>query len=576
MKTVIVALNSKFIHMSLAPWYLKAAVGDGCGEIKIIETTINRNTYDIMRAIYDEKPDLLGFSCYIFNIIQIEQIVNDIKKLVPKLKIVLGGPEVSYDAQGMLRRCAGVDYIVRGEGERVFSRLVTELYKGNSVCDIQGLVYRRENGEIAVNPLEEEGAVNLESPYTDEMLSEAKGKIIYFEGSRGCPFSCSYCLSPAGGGVRFFRLERVMSELKKVMMSQARQVKFVDRTFNCNLSRAKEIIRFIILSAENDKTGTIKAKNFHFETAADLFDDELIELLGTAPHGLIQLEIGIQSLNGAVLEATDRKTDIEKCTHNIKRLLVNGNIHIHLDIIAGLPLEDYASLARSFDGVFEMGPHTIQLGFLKLLKGSRLREQARGMGIVYESLPPYEVLSTPWMSFDELSRLKFIAQCCERLYNSGRFSASLRFIVGRFPAAFAFFEAFSAFLSLQGCFDRALSLRELYDIFAAYAQEKLNARDARIFSELLKFDYFSTDNACNPPAGLMRIYNSEVKELYIALKNNRQHSNISSGRIHFESFAFDPLLFIEKGGDSGGSVVLCFDYGVKDMVSGLYNFNIVH
>ncbi|MDR3643922.1 MAG: DUF4080 domain-containing protein, partial [Clostridia bacterium] len=244
---------------------------------------------------------------------------------------------------------------------------------------------------------------------------------------------------------------------------------------------------------------------------------------------------------------------------------------IHLDLIAGLPREGYASFARSFNGVFDIGPHTIQLGFLKLLKGSRLRQEAAGMGIIYENLPPYEVLRTPWLSFDELSGLKLIAQCCERLYNSGRFQSSLRFIIGRFPSAFAFFGEICEFLSLRGCFDRALPLRELYDLFAAFAQQKLSGRDAVIFAELLKFDYFSTDNACNPPKGLSRIYDPSVKEFYLSLKDSRN----GAGRVHFESFAFDPLIFIEKGADSGGPVMLCFDYGVKDPVSGLYGVKAV-
>lgn len=569
MKTVIAALNSKYIHMSLAPWYLKAACSD-LGEIKVIETTVNRSSRDIIRAIYNEKPDILGFSCYIFNITQVEDIVNNIKKLLPDMAVVFGGPEVSYDAENVLNRCAGLDYVICGEGETALRELIKRLSHRLPVDDIPGLALRL-NGRVNVNPPNVPDLSKIVSPYTAEMLQAAAGKIIYFESSRGCPYRCAYCLSSVSGGVRFFPLDYVRSELLRVMQSPARQIKFVDRTFNCNLPRAKEIIRFIIDTAAQDQTGIIRGKNYHFEAAADLFDDELIGLLGTAPHGLIQLEIGIQSLNGAVLAGSDRVTDIVKCTKNIKRLLEPCNIHIHLDLIAGLPQEDYASLARSFDGIYSLHPHTIQLGFLKLLKGSRLSEQAETLGLTHSDLPPYEILSTPCLSFEELNRLTDIAETVERLYNSGKYISSLRFVAACFPTPFRFFEAFSQYLAQQSCFDRSLSLRELYDRFADFADQNLCKKDAVVFAELLKFDYFSSDNACNPPAGLKRIYNPNVKSLYLSQKQ----CGGAGSRVHFETFAFDPMLYIKTGAENNQPVVFCFDYGKRDPVSGLYDVKFV-
>ena len=567
MKTVLAALNSKYIHMSLAPWYLKAAADGRFGEIKIIETTINRSGYDILREIYREKPDILGFSCYIFNIVQIERIVNDIKKLLPELKIVLGGPEVSYDAAEVLRRCPGADYIACGEGEQVFTELLSALCAGSPADGIAGLALRCPDGGIAVNPPERPSG-DPPSPYSDEMLREARGKILYFEASRGCPFRCSYCLSSASGGARFFEPCEVKSRLERVMRSGARQVKFVDRTFNCNLPRAKEIIRFI-LSRAGEAADAGGPRNFHFEAAADLFDDELIGLLAAAPRGLIQLEIGIQSLNAAALEAAERKTDLAVCMRNIGRLLTPGNIHIHLDLIAGLPYEDYGSFARSFNGVFGLFPHTLQLGFLKLLKGSALRGRAEKLGVEYEALPPYEVLRTPWLSFDELGRLKQVEFCCDRLYNSGKFASSVRFAAARFPSPFAFFEAFAAFLSARGGFDRALSLRELYDLFSGFARENLPAEEQAVFAELLKYDCFSSDNTCNPPASLARIANPAARELYLSDKSK------GGVRAHFEIFSFDPVLYAGKGLFSPGPVTLRFDYGSRDPVSGLFTSEIV-
>ena len=559
MKSILVALNSSYVHTSLAPWYLKVACGKSGSSIRVLELTINRPYGDILRAVCEERPQVAAFSCYIFNIGLVEHLVRDLRRLLPDTWIVLGGPEVSYDAPDVLRRC-GADYVICGEGERPFAGLLAALAAGNPVPSLPGLVCR--NGDrITVCPPEAPATPDsLPSPYTDEMLAGAKGRILYFEASRGCPFRCAYCLSSVSGGARFFGLDRVKRDLTKVMRSDVKQVKFVDRTFNCNPAAA-EIIRFILDAAREDER--VSRKNFHFEAAADLFTDELLTLLAGAPAGLFQLEIGIQSFHPATLAAVQRKTDLGKCRTAIRRLLAPGNIHIHLDLIAGLPQEDYAAFRDSFDRVYEIGPHCIQLGFLKLLKGSRMRADADAAGYVYGCEAPYEVMRTPWLSYEELCRLKDIAECVDRLYSSGRFTASLRYIAGHVPSMFGFFEAFAVFVRRQGGFDRSLSMRELYSLLLRFAAETPGPGDPPVLHELLKFDYYASDNSGNLPAGLHHIPNPALRGMYTG------HAE-KSGRLHFETFAFDPLEYGRSGQTGSQPVTIGFDYDDRNPVTGRY------
>jgi radical SAM superfamily enzyme YgiQ (UPF0313 family) len=559
MKTVIAALNSKYVHLSLAPWYLKSASNDIC-EIKILELTINQNKAEIMRRIYSEKPDILAFSCYIFNIIHIEAIVKDIKQILPKLKIILGGPEVSYDAVEILQSNANVDYLVCAEGEMRLKWLLACIKAGEKPKEIDGIAYR-DGEKIKFTPpvstikdLDE-----LPSPYTDEMLEAAKGKIAYFESSRGCPFNCAYCLSPQAGGVRSFSFERVKTDLLRLMRSDARQIKFVDRTFNCTPARAKEIVNFILKEAAGDKKTA--EKNYHFEAAADLFDDELITLLSGAPGGLFQLEIGIQSFNEKTLAVSLRKTDLTLCERNIKKLLAAGSMHIHLDLIAGLPYEDFSSFAQSFNRIFALRPHCIQLGFLKLLRGSALHGDAEKYNYKYSMLPPYEVFETPWLSYDELLKLKDMETVVDALYNSGRFIESLKYMVAKFNSSFDFFFEFSQQLKSYYPEGYGIPSRELYNIILKFAREKLGAREYTVFSELLKFDFFSSDNSCNPPTEFVRYEIPGVHTLYDADRASRN-------RVHYERFAIDP--FGSTDSDEDSPVDLKFDYSKKNPVTGLY------
>ena len=561
MKTVIAALNSKYVHMSLAPWYLKAAC-EGIGEIKVLEFTINQDKSEIIKRLFEEKPDIVAFSCYIYNIIQIEAIVKDLKLILPKLIIILGGPEVSFDAAEFLAANDAVDFIVCGEGELRLKSLLSAVAGEKSPADIDGIAMRGNTGIKFTPPAELSGSLDeLPSPYTAEMLSAAAGKILYFEASRGCPFSCSYCLSSIAAGVRRFDFERIKTDLLKIMNSDARQVKFVDRTFNCSLNNAKQIVKFILDSAKKDESGKTSGKNYHFEVAADLFDDELIGLLGGAPAGLFQLEIGIQSFNEKTLAAVGRKTNLELCGSNINKLLGFSNMHIHLDLIAGLPYEDYLSFADSFNRIFELRPHCIQLGFLKLLRGSKMRSDAQSYGYAYSQLAPYEVYSTPWLDYGSIIKLKGIETAVDALYNSGKFSTSLIYIIDKFSGAFSFFEIFSVYLNAFYPEGYGIPLRELYNLLLRFAALHLGKYETEMFSELAKFDFFLSDNSRNPPSSFSRYEIPGVRSLYIA-------QNRSRGRVHFERFTINPLCYANAQETAGGTFDLRFDYSEKNPVTG--------
>jgi radical SAM superfamily enzyme YgiQ (UPF0313 family) len=423
MKTIIAALNSKYIHSALAPWYLKEYCGSSFGEIKVMEFTINNNIDQILSGIYSECPDVAAFSCYIWNISLVLKIAHDLKKVSPHTVVVLGGPEVSFDAEELLNQNPFVDYIVEGEGERAFKKLLQDICKVNGLNERPGkksAVYRDES---LIYELDE-----LPSPFSDEMLNALGDRIAYFESSRGCPFSCSYCLSSTFIGVRYFSMNRVRRELIKLIDRGISQVKFVDRTFNCNKNRAMEIFEFIIRNGGNTR--------FHFEAAADLFDEEMIDLLSYAPRGMIQFEIGVQTTCGRALSAVDRRTDLNKVFRNINKLRELKNIHLHLDLIAGLPFEDYSAFKNSFNDVYALEPHQLQLGFLKMLKGSKIRKEKELYLYRFREYPPYEFLSNKYLPYNDVIDIKGVEEVLERYYNSQKFKYSLVYIITYFAYNF--------------------------------------------------------------------------------------------------------------------------------------------
>lgn len=576
MKTLIIALNSKYIHSSLSAWYLKAACGHEVGEVRVLEYTINDNLDSVLSSIYLEKADIAAFSCYIWNITYVLRLIESLKKVSPGLKIVLGGPEVSYDSQDVSVMNESVDFIISGEGEKAFPLLLKHIKHNSDELDgIEGLTYRK-NGSVCKN-----GGFNLvenldsiPSPYTDEMLlAIGEKRIVYYESSRGCPFSCSYCISSTFEGVRTFSMDRIKSDILKLIKKKVIQVKFVDRTFNCNRHRAMEILSFVIENAGDT--------NFHFEAGGDLFDEDMLELLARAPKGLIQFEIGIQTVNEKTLESINRKTNLDKLYRNVERLRMQGNVHLHLDLIAGLPYEDYESFKNSFNKVYSLKPHQLQLGFLKLLKGSSIREHAKEHLYKYRNYPPYEILCSRYLSFDETIKLKEIEELVERYHNSGKFQQTLKYLIdNHFESAFGFFEDLRIYCRETGFYQKALSARELYNILMKFAVEVIDVCNVELVNELLKLDFLSTDSSNNLPEGLVREKNINVNEL--AFEFLKQEANVTEylprflgvppkqifKKVHMEVFSYD----IISGDLKKEKAVVLFNYSVRDKITGLYEY----
>jgi radical SAM superfamily enzyme YgiQ (UPF0313 family) len=430
-RVTICAVNSRFVHTSLAPWYLSDAITKRCGdgyEVNIVEGNINEHSTAIVKRIIAGRPDLVGFSCYIWNIEMIRELVGMVKDELPKSIIVLGGPEVSYNALDVMKDNPEVDYIVSGEGELPFAMLVESICCGEKQLykDIPGLCRRTSDGIIVSNPHTTD--VTPESPYSEKYLEHIDGKIAYLETSRGCPFRCAFCLSGQTGGARFFPVERAKCDMLKLANSGAKVIKLVDRTFNADRKRAAELFQFII---SHYGTDIPEGVTFHFEIAGDLLDDDTLSILSTAPPGLIQMEIGLQSFCKQTLEAINRKTNVELLKYNIGRLMDMGNIHIHVDLICGLPFEDLSKVEQSFNTAIALRPHMLQLGFLKLLHGAQMREEPENFPCSHSPTPPYEVISTPWLSEEDMSLLYLVEEALNRMYNSGRFNRTLQYVLDR-------------------------------------------------------------------------------------------------------------------------------------------------
>lgn len=424
MKALICCLNSKYIHASLAPWCLFSGVKAFAKkdyDIKVLESTINGNLHDFAQKIILEKPQVVSFSCYIWNITGTLEICKEIKENLD-CKVILGGPEVAYRPQDVLGKYDYIDFVLSGEGEWNFPLLLDNIDDNLNIVD--GLTYRK-NKKIITNP-EKEYTDTPPSPYSEEFYKNLKGRIAYIETSRGCPYRCAFCLSGRCSKLRFFDLEQVKKDIINLANSGTQTLKFVDRTFNANSKRANEILTFI-----KDNYGTKIPENicFHFEIAGDILTEETIEILSEMPKGAVQLEIGMQSFNEDTLKAINRKTNTEKLIQNIKKLLQTGNMHIHIDLIAGLTGEDLESFKRSFNIGYSLKAHMLQMGFLKLLYGADMRENPDDFPCEYNAEPPYEVISTPWISTEEMKMLKKCEDAVDRLYNSGRFLFTLDYLV---------------------------------------------------------------------------------------------------------------------------------------------------
>lgn len=458
MKVLLTAINAKYIHTSLAVRCLCRALEGKC-DVLMREYTINEQINAITDGIYRCGADVVAFSCYIWNIGLVLQVCDDLKHISPGVMILLGGYEVSYDAAAVLRDNPAVDAVLCGEGERGICEFV-EAAEGKLPMErVAGLVWR-DGANIYQNPPRERFPVLDELPFVyDDSITALAGQIVYYETSRGCPYACGYCLSGAAGNVRFLSLERVKRELQFFIDRKVPLVKLVDRTFNADAARAREIFQYLIEHAGQTR--------FHFELAGDLLDDETLRLLKSAPPGLMQFEIGIQSTNQDTIAAVSRKISFEDLAGKIKQLMEAGNIHIHVDLIAGLPQEDLARFRQSVNEVLGLRPHVLQLGFLKLLKGSRLRAEADRYGYRYQQHPPYEVLGNNWMSYADLLELKDVEQVLERYYNSGQFSSAMAYLFEHWQGdCYAVLREIAIYFRENGLFGRALARDALYGVLA--------------------------------------------------------------------------------------------------------------
>ena len=467
MNTLFAAINSKYVHTNLAVRYLTSYCIKKGIDCEFEEYTINEPYFNVLEKLYMKNADIYAFSCYIWNIDYVLKIAERLKMVKKDCKILLGGPEVSFDAENILKENEFIDYIVCGEGEITVSKLLSNPPDKRLIL----------HGEM-FSSLDE-----MPFPYTDEDLDSIvkNQKLIYYETSRGCPFRCSYCLSSIVDGVRYLSLERAKSEIKKIASSGVQTIKFVDRTFNADKRRAKELWEFC---------GAIESDTkFHFEIGADLLDDELLEALSKIPKDKFQLEIGVQSTNIDTISAVSRSMDLERLKYNVRKLREFGNIHLHLDLIAGLPKEDYKSFSRSFNDVYSLRPNALQLVFLKLLKGSRLRYEAESYNAVYNPSPPYEVYSTDCLGFDDIIRLRAIEDVLDRYYNSERFTNTLEFVVDKFNSPFEFYESFSDFWCSLGLIGQGVKRIKLYDILFEFLKDKLSSTDLTEFLKIMKTDF---------------------------------------------------------------------------------------
>ena len=495
MKILLAACNAKYIHSNLAVYNLKSCSGEYSSRVVVKEYTINQIRDDILKDIYLEQPDVVCFSCYIWNISFVRELVPDLKKILPQVEFWAGGPEVSYDAVEFLKKNPAFFGVMVGEGEETFHELAGYYIerKPETLSGIRGVAFRDENkGRDIVHTGWRELMDLSKVPFAYSNLTEFKNRIIYYESSRGCPFSCSYCLSSIDKKLRFRDIELVKKELQFFIDNKVPQVKFVDRTFNCKHDHAMEIWRYI---TENDNGIT----NFHFEISADLLRAEELALMKTMRPGLIQLEIGVQSTNPQTIKAIRRTMDFEKLKGIVEQIHSFGNIHQHLDLIAGLPYEGYDSFHKSFCDVYALRPEQFQLGFLKVLKGSYMMEMTGEYQILYKDREPYEVLSTAWLTYGEILRLKMVESMVEVYYNSGQFKNTLVFLEKYFDDPFRMYEALGRFYEKKGYSEISHSRMRRYEILMEFAGEQKEI-PSEALSDVMLLDLYLRENLKSRPS----------------------------------------------------------------------------
>ncbi len=593
MKFLLAAINAKYIHSNPGVYSLRAFARTKIpgADIEIGEYTINHQMDLILQDIYRRKPDFIGFSCYIWNISYVMEIVRDVKKVLPEVEIWLGGPEVSYDAKKVLTREPDVRGIMRGEGELTFTELVQAYLKREELCaasldldHIPGITYRAESGEVVEHGLQRLLSLD-EIPFYYDDMAGFENRIVYYESSRGCPFSCSYCLSSIDKTVRFRSLDLVLPELQFFLDHKVPQVKFVDRTFNCKRDHTLGVWRYLV---EHDNGIT----NFHFEVSADIFDEEELELIGKMRPGLIQLEIGVQSTNPDTIKEIHRHMDLVKLKQAVDRVYDYRNTHQHLDLIAGLPYENYESFIRSFDDVYRMRPDQLQMGFLKVLKGSYMEEQVAAYDLKYRGIPPYEVLSTKWLPYSDVIRLKGVEDMVEVYYNSGQFPATMKLLEKKFARPSEIFTSLAEYYEKNGLTGISHSRLARYEILYRFLEEKeakveqstpesekpagteqkigVKAAETAVkptlsdFRDSLMYDIYVRENTKSRPsfASDQSPYKKEVREFFMAEEENPQWL---ADYVGFDSKQMAKMAHLEHMED--GNFVL-FDYKKRDSLSG--------
>ena len=628
-KFLLVAINAKYIHSNPAVYSLRACAGEKLRRhVELAEYTINQPMAEILADIYARRPDAMGFSCYIWNWRLVRELLGELPKLLPDAAIWLGGPEVSYDADVILREYPQVAGIMVGEGEATFRELLDYYVKGARAARSEGEEPVAEAGSVGEGeePVAEAGCVDMESgdeaaegsavaecpcaaeegkgrrkagpalgladipglclptgytpcrPLTDlsaipflyDDLAPFENRILYYETSRGCPFRCSYCLSSIDKAVRIRDMGLVEEELQFFLDHQVRQVKFIDRTFNCSHAHAMAVWTYLL---EHDNGVT----NFHFEISADILREEEIELLSRFRPGLAQMEIGVQTVNPRTLEAIRRTMDIERLESAVAAIRRGGNVHLHLDLIAGLPYEGYESFGKSFDWVYRLRPHQLQLGFLKVLKGSEMWERAQEYGIRYLEQPPYEVLCTDWLSYGEVLRLKGVEEMVELYYNSGQFVHTLNFLENAFPGPFAMYEALADFYREEGHLAMSPARASRYQVLLDFAGRR-DSRRREGYRELLTYDLYLRENAKSRPGFAPNIsaWKEAARSFYREEEQRRRYlpdyegfDSRQLGRMtHLEPFAY-PVWDIDRmaagygafgAGESMGHTFVLFDY----------------
>ena len=524
--------------------YLKAFTKDLDFQGDIKEFSINDRVENTLEGIIEEKPDVVAFSCYIWNMEFVNRLAELIKLVDPNIEILYGGPEVSYEGKEFLENHEG-EYVIVGEGEKTFREFVLYKLGEGKIEDIKGLNYKRD-GKVFENPKRPEMDMNeLVFPYTYE--EDINNKIVYYEASRGCPFKCKYCLSSVMHGVRFLDVERVKKELKYFMERGLKLVKFVDRTFNCNREYTVELLKY--LSEQDTET------RFHFEVAADLLTEEQIEILNNAPKGRFQLEVGVQTTNNEVLHNINRYITYENIKEKVLKVAAGKNVMQHLDLIAGLPGEDLESFKKSFNDVHAIRPEEIQLGFLKLLKGSSMREEAKKWGIVYSPYAPYEIIRSKDISYEELLLLKKVEAMVDKYYNSCKFNNVIKFFLNIYDKPFDFYYDLAMFFEEKGNFKRSIGNVEYYKILLDFYLEKIGGEDEGLFKEVLKFDYLCFNKKRWLPDFLVRTITKE-DEQNIKDSFDRQ---MPFKKAHIEKFEIDIINYIKNGEINFEPKYLIFD-----------------